>query len=735
MRYFIPHDSIDCGPACLKMIADHYGRNFSFQFLRRICNINRLGVSLYNLEKAAIQLGFKTVTAQLSLNYLVEKAELPCILFWDTNHFVVLYKVSRGKKRNFFLMDPGQGKIMLDEQTFSKYWLNNDAYRGFALFLHPTTDFRTVQETADPSQQESSKKSGFAFLSRYFLRFKGNYLQVFFAMGVTAMTSFLFPFLTQSIVDSGVRLKDINFVVLILFFQLFLFITSTVADVVRSHLLLHISSRINISILSDFLGKMMNLPMKFFESKMPGDLVQRIQDHGLIEEFITSTLLTSIFTVINLVVYSYILFFYSSTIFLVFIIGSILSLSWTMIFLRWRKALNYLRFQELSNTNDKLFEMANYMPEIKINRFEKYKKWEWEGIRVKLFRLETSKLSLEQYQRIGSDFFDQIRTIIVLFLSVYGVIKGDLSLGMMLAISYIIGQLNSPIRDIIRLINTFQTASIGLERMNEVYSQKDEVGGSIVDENSEQPDTFKGIEFKDLSFSYAGSSADKVLKEVNIKLPRGKVTAIVGTSGSGKTTILKLLLRFYEPDSGEILLNGQNLASYSIDWWRDQCGVVMQEGHIFSDTIRRNIVMGDDSIDNIKLVNAVGLANIEDFILELPLHFETKVGDSGLGMSTGQKQRLLIARAVYKNPSYLFLDEATSSLDAENERVIMENFVKFSGGKTVVIIAHRLSTVKNADQIVVMEKGRVVEVGNHVELISRKGSYFNLVKNQLELSE
>ena len=476
--------------------------------------------------------------------------------------------------------------------------------------------------------------------------------------------------------------------------------------------------------------------MKFFESKMPGDLIQRIQDHKLVEDFITSTLLTSVFTVINLTVYCSILFYYNSVIFTVFVLCSLLSIGWTLLFMKWRKALNYLRFRELSNTNDKLFEMANYMPEIKINRFEKYKQGEWEGIRVKLFKLEISKLSLEQYQRIGADCFDQIRTILVMFFSVYNVIQGELTLGMMLAISYIIGQLNSPIKELIRFINTFQTASIGLERMNEVYTEKNEEENSVSIKSVEPKKySFAGIEFKNVSFGYMGTNYDKVLKEINLQIPEGKVTAIVGTSGSGKTTVLKLLLRFYQPGSGEILFNGSNLETYPFEEWREQCGVVMQEGHIFSDTIRRNIVMGDELEDNKKLVNAVEVANLEDFILELPMHFETKVGDSGLGMSTGQKQRVLIARAVYKNPSYLFFDEATSSLDAKNERVIMQNLETFFNGKTVMIIAHRLSTVKRADQIIVLEKGEIAVVGTHHELVALKGVYFDLVKNQLELGE
>lgn len=734
MRYFIPHDSIDCGPVCLKMISDYYGQDYSLQFLRTLCNLNRLGVSIYNLATGAEKLGYKAVTAQLSLLYLKERSALPCVLFWDKNHFVVLYKITKSRGIFFFhIADPGQGKVKLNEETFKNYWLSGGA-KGFALFLEPTKEFYFLGEKKEASSNVA-KRSTFLFILQYFLRYKGNYLQVFFAMAVAAFTSFLFPFLTQSIVDYGIGLKDLNFVVLVLIFQLFLFVTSTTADVVRSHLLLHVSSRVSISLLGDFLYKMMRLPLHFFETKMPGDLIQRIQDHNVVEEFTTSTLLTSIFTFVNIIVYSSILCYYNITIFTVFIIASLLSIAWTLVFLKWRKALNYLRFQELSNTNDKLFEMATQMPEIKINQFEKYKQREWGNIRIKLFKIEISRLSLEQYQRIGSDFFDQIRTILILFISVYSVIQGELTLGMMLAISYIVGQLSSPVKELIRLINNFQTASISLERMNEVYTEKEEKGGLIGDASTPQNDLHAGIELKNVSFGYLGPDHDQALIQINIKIPRGKVTAIVGSSGSGKTTLLKLLLKFYQPQAGEIILDGNTLDSYSIEWWRSQCGVVMQDGHIFSDTIKRNIVMGDETNDNHRLIHAVQVANIEDFILDLPMHFDTKVGESGLGMSGGQKQRLLIARAVYKNPSFIFFDEATSSLDAKNEKVIMENLQAFFTGKTVVIIAHRLSTVKSADQILVLEKGKIAEVGNHTDLIQANGVYYNLVKNQLELGQ
>lgn len=731
MKYFAPHDSIDCGPVCLKMIAHHFGKNYSIPFLKNISSTTRSGISIYGLSQAAKTIGFSTEAAEASLSFLNENVKSPCILYWDNNHFVVLYRIKKGRKNYYYIADPGTGKVRLDEENVKKYWLNHNG-KGFILLLEPTPEFYQKKEPVEPNKGTPLK-----LLVRYFTQFRGNYLQVIFTFCATSLVSFMFPFLTQSIVDTGVRLKDLNFVALVLVFQLFLFVTSTLSDVIRSHLLLHIGARINISILNDFLKKMVKLPMKFFETKVPGDLIQRIHDHASIEEFISSSLLSFSFTLLNVVVYSFVLYYYSPPILFVFILGSVISIGWTLLFLKWRKSLNYMRFAELSNSNDKQFEMASQMHEIKINQFEGFKIKQWESIKGRLFTLDISRLSLEQYQRIGSDFFDQIRTILILFLSVFSVIHGELSLGMMLAISYIIGQLNIPLKDLNRLIFSYQSASIALERMNEVYTEKneDEVIIDLENDNKkEQSSGFTGIELKNVSFSYT-EEGKEVLKNINLKIPKGKTTAIVGASGSGKSTLLKLLLRFYKPASGEIFFDEKNFYGYPISWWRQQCGVVMQEGHIFNETIRRNIAMADETIDNKKLVSAIEIANMEDYVLELPLNVETKIGNDGSQLSTGQKQRILIARAIYKNPTFLFLDEATSSLDARNENEIMRNLNRLYEGKTVVIIAHRLSTVKNADNIAVLDGGQIIETGTHDELLTKKGQYFNLVKNQLELGE
>jgi ATP-binding cassette subfamily B protein len=592
MEYLNPLDSTDCGPTCLRMIAKHYGKEYSSHFLRKITSLSRQGVSLYNLGKAAEQIGFKTLVGQLSTDYLKNKIELPCILYWDKSHFVVLHKITKKKKWFsketkciFHLADPGIGKIKLDEETFEKYWLGVEK-KGYALFLEPTPTFYNLSDEEGDNSRKSLRNA-YQFLFTYFSRYKKNYAQVVVAMLVGAFISLLFPFLTQSIVDYGIQNKDIHFITLILFFQVGLFLANTFTDVIRSHLLLHIGARINISILSDFLVKLMKLPMHFFDSKMSGDIVQRINDHQRIENFITSTLLTTVFSVINLVIFTFILLSYNVSIFGVFLIGSIFSVVWTLLFMNWRKSLDYKRFREMSNTNDKLFEMVNSMPEIKLNGFERFKQWEWQEIQVRLFKIDISHLSLEQYQRIGADFFDQVKNIVITFLSAYSVIQGNMTLGMMLAVSYIVGQLNAPVKQLIGLINTFQTTKIGVERMNEVYSEdNEEKEVSTLKDYIKSKDIKKGIEMKNLSFRYGGADSNYILQNLNLFIPEGKITAIVGSSGSGKTTLLKLLLKFYSPNEGNILLNGYNLENYSSQWWREQCRSVMQEGHIFSDSIK-----------------------------------------------------------------------------------------------------------------------------------------------------
>jgi ATP-binding cassette, subfamily B, bacterial len=741
MKYFAPLDAIDCGLACLRMIAYHHGKEYSTQYLRKHSFLTRQGMSLYVLGKTAEKIGFKVMVGELSLKYLKTKAALPCILYWDKSHFVVLHKIS--KKKNWFtkketyryhIADPGKGKLVLSEEQMKEYWLG-DSSKGFGLFLETTQSFFNTDEAI---QYKTSKRSAnpLHFLSTYFSKYKKNYFQVIFAMSVAALISLIIPYLTQSIVDTGINQKNINFVSLIIIFQLVLYVSSTIIEVIRSQLLMHISTRVNMSILSDFLIKLLRLPLTFFDSKLAGDVMQRINDHQRIENFINTAILSTVFSILNMFIFTGVLFSFGPNLLWIFLTGSALAVAWTLFFMKKRKSLDYIRFRELSHSSDKMYEMVHGMPEIKLNSFEYYKQIEWQEIQHRVFRLNLSNLTLNQYQNIGSGFINQIKNLLITYVVASSVISGNMTLGMMLAVSYIVGQLNVPVAQLSEFINNWQFAKIAIERMNEVYNEDDEEKESNIIPIALPANTDnKGIEIKNLSFQYEGPDSKYVLKDISLKIPENKVTAIVGSSGSGKTTLLKLLLKFYQPVSGEINLNGIPLQNISSEWWRDQCGTVMQEGYIFSDTIKRNIIMGEETEDIERLIHAVEASNIDDFIVELPMNFDTKIGAAGAGISTGQKQRLLLARAIYKKPSYLFFDEATSALDARNERQIMQNLNEFFIGKTVVIVAHRLSTVKNADQIVVIEDGQIVETGKHSELVSREGHYYNLVKNQLELGK
>jgi ATP-binding cassette, subfamily B, bacterial len=756
-------DSKDCGPTCLKILAKHYGKTLSIQTLRNLSETTREGSNLLNLSDAAEQIGFKTLGVKLNVTKLQE-APLPCILHWNSNHYVVLYKITNSKlgitkwfdKRDsygmtngirFKISDPGFGLLEYSEADFIKHWIGNNAdestEEGIALLVEPTVLFREAQE--DISSKES-KQFGFGLLFRYLFPYKSFVIQLIIGLLAGSMLQLIFPFLTQSIVDVGIQNQNIHFIYLILFAQLFLFFGRTALDFIRSWIILHLSTRINISLISDFFIKLMNLPISFFDVRMTGDIMQRINDHHRIERILTTSSLNVLFSVINMFIMGGVLAYYNLKVFGVFFIGSTLYFVWVTLFLKRRKELDYKRFSAVSQEQSKVIELINGMQEIKLHNAEKQKRWGWEFIQARLFKVSMQGLVLEQTQSIGSNFINELKNIIIVFLSAKLVIDGQITLGMMLAISSIVGSLNGPVLEFINFIREAQDAKISLARLSEIHEKEDETQQSVTQSNDIPKDA--AIVMKDVSFRYIGSDV-MVLEDLSLTIPANKITAIVGTSGSGKTTLMKLLLKFYEPNDGGIFLTnneipsrssfgmtsigGSDLKNISQKAWRSHLGTVMQEGYIFSDTIANNIAIGVDVIDKERLVYAADVANIREFIQEYPLGYNTKIGMEGVGMSTGQKQRILIARAVYKNPEMLFFDEATSALDANNEREIMEKLNVFFKNKTVVVIAHRLSTVMNADQIVVLEKGKIVEMGNHQELVNLKGSYFKLVKNQLQL--
>jgi ATP-binding cassette subfamily B protein len=738
---FVQHDAMDCGPTCLRMIAAYYGRRYSLEGLREKSHLTREGVSMLGISEAAESLGFRTVGARLSVEQLVEEAPLPCIVHWNQNHFAVLYKIQRfknskiqglfGKTQNhsqFYVADPAGGKLKYTQEEFCRCWLSSRREgkdEGIALFLEPTPEFYT-------SEDETVNRRGFSFLFSYLKPYKNLIFQLVLGLLFSSLLQLIFPFLTQSVVDIGINSRNIGFIYLVLIAQLMLTLSSSTVEFIRGWILLHLGSRIDIALISDFLIKLMKLPMGYFDTKMTGDILQRIGDHSRIQSFLTNSTLGTLFSMFNILIFGIILGLYNLKIFAIFFVGSALYFCWVWLFMKKRADLDHKNFAQQSLHQSNIIQLVTGMQEIKLNGCEQQKRWEWERIQARLFRLRVKGLALGQYQDSGAILINQTKNILITIFVAQLVVNGQMTLGMMLSVQYIIGQLNGPIDQLIGFFRSTQDAKLSLERLSEIHSKEDEE--PVTESKIREIPAGKALRLENVIFSYDKTSVgEPVLKNINLVVPANKQTAIVGTSGSGKTTMVKLLLGFYPLDKGSITLGNTVLDNYSLRQWRKQCGIVMQDGFIFSDTIARNIAPGEEFIDKEKLLHAVIVANIRDFIESLPLSYNTKIGNEGHGLSQGQKQRVLIARAVYKEPSFVFFDEATNALDANNEKKIMDNLSAFFEGKTVVVVAHRLSTVRNADQIVVLEKGEIVEIGTHEELKEKRGAYYNLVKNQLEL--
>ena len=719
---------MQCGIACLQMVCKYFGRNYSLASLSKLCIATTEGVSMLGINETANMLGFHTICLKTATP-IFDKAPLPCILHWDQNHFVVLCKVKKGK--NFYVADPGKGLVTYDLNEFKKHWIStraNGEDKGIAMFLETTPTFFTYKMKGEENVKE---KRSFRFLFGYVKKYRKYFGQIILGLIVGSLLQLVLPFLTQSIVDVGIKNQDIGFVWLILLGQLMLTISRTAIDFIRRWLLLHISLRINISLVSDFFIKLLKLPMSFFDTKLMGDLMQRMNDHSRVNNFLTQQTLNITFAMLTFVVFSVVLFFYNKLVFAIFLLGSVLYGGWMTLFLKRRKVLDYELFEQQAISNNKTYEFITSMQEIKLQDCEQRRRWEWEDTQADLFGVQMKSLKLQQTQEAGSIFINEVKNIIITVVAATAVIHGQMTLGMMLAVQYIIGQLNSPVEQLMNFFYSLQDVKISLERINEIHQMDDENGTEGLKTSIENKD--EGIDIKNIMFKYAPHALHKTIDDVNIHIPQGKVTAIVGASGSGKTTLIRLMLGYYPVLEGQINIGNTDINTLNKKWWRRQCGVVMQDGVIFSESIARNIAVDDGDIDKERLVKAAEIACIKDYVMALPLKFNTKIGRDGIGLSQGQKQRILIARAVYKNPDYIFLDEATNSLDANNERSIVENLDKFYRGKTVVIVAHRLSTVKNADQIIVIDHGKVVEVGNHKSLTATRGAYYHLVKNQLEL--
>lgn len=726
--FYRQSDTSDCGPACIRMIAAYYGHEYTLDSIRAKSHISKTGVSLLGISEAAESIGFKTTGVRIPLERIKEGIPLPCILHWNKNHFIVCYKVRKTRKGyRFYIADPARGKTTCTEDIFRQCWLStviNGQQRGSCLILEPTPVFY------EKSDDTPLNRKSMLFFLKYLRPYRKEIFQLLLGLLVTSFLQLIFPFLTQALVDVGIYNSNINFIILILGGQLMVSVSQLAVEFIRSWVLLHVNTRVNISLISDFLVKLMKLPLSFFDSRNIGDILQRIGDHNRIEQFLTGSSLNTLFSMFSFAIFGIVLAYYSPLILGIFVAGNALYVGWICLFMKYRRQIDVRRFTQASNERSALIQLITGMQEIKLNNCERQKRWEWESIQAKMFNLSVKSQTIGQFQQMGSVFFNQTTNIIISFIAAKGVVEGNMTLGMMMSLTYIVGALNGPVNSFIGIIRMWQDAKMSLERLNEIHQKKDEKSSDRyrMQELPQRGD----IEFNNVWFSYSGAMRDCVISGLSLKIPKGKVTAIVGASGGGKTTLIKMMLGFYSPSNGKINVGGVPIISIDTGVWRSHTGAVMQDGFIFSDTIAANIAVSDDEIDKERLIHAVDKACLREFVDSLPLGYDTKIGIEGNGISQGQRQRILIARVIYKNPEFIFFDEATNALDADNERSIMNTLKEFFKGKTVVVVAHRLSTVRNADKIVVIDHGGVAEEGTHSELLERRGIYYNLVKNQLE---
>ena len=727
--HYLQLDEMDCGSTSLRMIAKYYGKEYSAEMLRQHCHITRNGVSMLGISEAAEYLGFRTLGVRITMEQLAHDASLPCILHWNQNHFVVCYKVKkyRSGRYRFYIADPASQKLCYTEEEFLHCWLSTKVHGqdcGMALLMAPGVNFGKRKEECE------SHKRNIKFFFKYLKPYQRQVGLLLLGMLLGSLLQLVFPFLTQALVDRGVNGKDLGFVTLILIAQLVLFIAQLSVNFIRGWILLHVNTRIDIALISDFLIKLMNMPLHFFDTKKIGDLMQRIEDHSRIKSFLMGNSLGFIFSLANFVVFSVVLGYYNLLVLGVFLLGNTLYILWVAFFLKYRRELDFKRFNQSATERNKMIQLIQGMQDIKLNNCERQKRWEWERVQMRLFRISMRGLKIGQFQQSGSVFFSQTTNILITFIAARNVIMGNMTLGMMMSLTYIIGQLSAPINDFISFIQAVQDAKLSLERLNEIHSQPDEDTG-IKDKATALP-ADKTIRVEHVTFSYDGAERNYALDDVSLEIPESRVTAIVGESGSGKTTLIKLLQGFYLPSHGSIKIGGTDLCDINPHYWRSITGSVMQESFIFSDTIAHNIALDTDRLEMDRVHRAAIMANADGFVRKMPMGYYTRIGMEGSGLSQGQRQRILIARAIYKNPEYIFFDEATNALDTTNEAEIMNNLNAFYHGRTVVVAAHRLSTVKNADQILVMRQGRIVERGTHKELVAKNGYYYNLLKNQLE---
>lgn len=715
-------DSQDCGPASLKIIAKHFGKFYSLQYLRDRCGITKEGVSLLDLSTGAESIGLRTLAIKCTIEDVVNSIPFPAIIFWNNNHFVVVYAAD---KKHVRVSDPAKGRVRYTREQFRKGWYQKDEKQGILLAVEPAADFK------DSKAQKEQRKNSFSSILKYFIPYKKNFMLVFTIMMVVTLLQGVLPFISKAVIDVGIRTSDVNFIHMVLIGNISILFSVMIFNVLRDWILMHITSRVNISLISDYLIKLMKLPVTFFENKLLGDILQRAQDHERIRNFIMNNSLALIFSTFTFVLFAIILLVYNAVIFYIFLAGSILYVIWVLLFLSIRKKLDWEYFELVSKNQSYWVETVSAIQDIKIYNYEKYRRWKWEEIQARLYHVNKRVLTVTNTQHLGAQFIESIKNMAVVFFCAIAVINGEITFGVMISTQFIIGMLNGPLVQFINFIVSGQYAKISFLRINEIRQLEDEDELLTIGTNTTILPYDKTITLQNVHFQYTVNSP-LVLRNVFLTIPENKITAIVGGSGSGKSTLLKLLVRLYKPSYGEIKMGGMNVNLVNLRQWRDMCGVVMQDGKTFNDTVLNNIVLDDERIDYEKLREVCRIAQIETEINEMPKGFETVIGENGRGLSGGQKQRLLIARALYRNPKLLFLDEATNSLDVINERKIVDALSGAFKDRTVIVIAHRLSTIRNADQIVVLDKGFVVEVGNHDTLMEKKGQYYNLVSTQMQ---
>lgn len=712
-------DSQDCGPACLKIIAKYFGRFYSLQYLRDQCGITKQGVSLADLSIGAESIGLRTLAIKCTLEDVVNQIPFPAILFWKESHFIVIYHAD---KKYIWVSDPAKGRIKYTHEEFKAGWYKKEEMLGVLLAIEPTIDFKRSKV------EKEIEKNSFISILRYFIPYKNSFATIFFIMLVVTLLQGILPFISKAVIDVGIKSSDVNFIHMVLIGNISILLSITIFNVIRDWVLMHITSRVNIALISDYLIKLMKLPVTFFENKLLGDILQRARDHERIRNFIMNNSLSLIFSILTFIIFGIILLVYNSIIFYIFLTGSILYIAWVLLFLRIRKRLDWEYFELVSQDQSYWVETVSAIQDIKIYNYEKYRRWKWEEIQARLYRVNKRVLNITNTQKLGAQFIGNIKNMAIVFFCAGAVIKGDITFGVMISTQFIIGMLNGPLTQFISFVVSAQYAKISFMRMNEIKQLKDEEELLSVGSTSILPEN-RNITLSNIAFQY-NANAPIVLKNISLTIPQNKVTAIVGGSGSGKSTLLKLLVRLYKPTYGEIKMGNMNISSINLRTWRNMCGVVMQDGKLFNDTILSNIVLDDEHIDYERLHKVCRMAQIAKEINGMPKGYETVIGERGRGISGGQKQRLLIARALYREPDFLFLDEATNSLDVINEKKIVEALNAAFKDRTVIVVAHRLSTIRNADQIIVLHQGRIVEIGNHENLMSRKGEYYKLVSSQ-----